>query len=208
MYLISGQYTVPTENRDYPEWHKYRQNYGLWYLEIKQPEVLAYLEQLRESFKDLLYTPNQRQFHITLFICGFLNQKNLYDDDFSEHMLHKQLQSLQSVQLPRFRLCTQQVNSFQSALFVEVEDSTGHLKKIRQILAQHSNEIASLTYCPHITIGLYKHSILADQVWQRIDALPSIEFELDIHHLSFGYYHATQLQGKLYMQQQLILETQ
>ena len=70
---------VPTLNQDYPAWHLGREHYALWYLEILDPDLLAYLATLREHFSDILYTPNTRQFHITLFICGFFNALNTAD---------------------------------------------------------------------------------------------------------------------------------
>ena len=56
---------VPTLNQDYPAWHLGREHYALWYLEILDPDLLAYLATLREHFSDILYTPNTRQFQTT-----------------------------------------------------------------------------------------------------------------------------------------------
>jgi len=86
---------VPTLAQDYPEWHKGRTDYSLWYLEIQSPELLLYLDHLRQHFSDLLFTPNTRQFHITLFICGFLTtHQQVWDDDFSQQRLQRQIELL------------------------------------------------------------------------------------------------------------------
>jgi hypothetical protein len=63
---------IATEIRDYPEWHKGRSDYGLWYIEIDQPELIQYLDEIQTQFSDLLLPAQQRQYHITLFVCGFL----------------------------------------------------------------------------------------------------------------------------------------
>ncbi len=139
-------YTVPTITRDYPEWHYGRQEYGLWYIEITDPEVVANLKNIRESFRDLLLEPNQRQFHITLFICGFKMNDSvvLYDDDFSAVQFGQQLQQLQRLSPPVFSLKTGLLNSFETALFIDIEDSGKWLSRLRQTLNLNYPEIASL----------------------------------------------------------------
>ncbi len=74
---------VPTPIRDYPEWHLGRQNYALWYLEINDQKLVHYLDQLRAHFSEFLVEPNHRQYHVTLFICGFLTHEiKVHGDDF------------------------------------------------------------------------------------------------------------------------------
>ena len=196
---------VPTAAQDYPEWHKGRQRYAVWYLEIQQPEVLAYLEQLRRQFSGLLFAPNTRQFHITLFVCGFLHQHKRYDDDFTYQQFNAQLQQLQLLNLAPFKLKTGKINSFESALFIEIEDSEQALQQIRQQLSPCSGEIAPLSYCPHITLGLYSHAFNSGEVFRRADEIQQRSFELEIRQLTFGTYAAQQLQGPLLAYQQFNL---
>lgn len=95
MFLNSSTSVIPTLTGDYPEWHCGREYYSLWYIHIEHPELLAYLNQLRSEFSDFLYTPNSRQFHITLFVCGFLTQhKPVRDDDFNLVAMQQHLQTL------------------------------------------------------------------------------------------------------------------
>ena len=95
MFLQSDRLTIPTEKHDYPEWHKGREDYALWYVEIDHPKLLAYLNQLRQTFANYLYQPNTRQFHITLFICGFLtDQQSQFDDDFIIQKFQQQVKLL------------------------------------------------------------------------------------------------------------------
>ena len=196
---------VPTAAQDYPDWHKGRQRYAVWYLEIQQPEVLAYLEQLRRQFSGLLFAPNTRQFHITLFVCGFFHQHKRYDDDFTYQQFNAQLQQLQLLNLVPFQLKTGKINSFESALFIEIEDSEQALQQIRQQLSPCSGEIAPLSYCPHITLGLYSHAFNSGEVFRRADAIQQQSFELEIRQLTFGTYAAQQLQGPLSGYQQFNL---
>ena len=215
MFLEPSTTVVPTLNQDYPDWHLGRQHYALWYLEILDPQVLAYLTTLREQFSDILYTPNTRQFHITLFICGFfeaLNAKTIQDqqpflnDDYSLVQLQQHQQQLKQLSFQNMQLGTGKINSFQSALFIEIHDPEQKLKQIRNTLNIHNNEIAPLEYCPHITLGLYKHTLNSDDVFARIAQMQQQQFNLNIEHITFGTYQAQMLQGPLNAYYQHLLQ--
>ncbi|MEN3980357.1 2'-5' RNA ligase family protein [Acinetobacter sp. CWB-B33] len=207
MFLLPSTPVVPTLAHNYPEWHKGRTAFSLWYLEVHSPELLNYLEQLRAEFSDFLFQPNTRQFHITLFICGFWEQYKQFDDDFNFQQLDAQTLQLQKLNLSPFKLKTGKINSFESALFIEVEDSQGILKSIRRQFYQCSNEIAPLSYCPHITIGLYGHALNSNDVFLRMQKIEQRTFEIDVQQLTFGTYAAQQLQGPLSAHQQFNLDS-
>lgn len=201
---------VPTSIRDYLEWHLGRQNYALWYLEINDQKLVDYLDGLRAHFSDFLLESNSRQYHVTLFICGFLtDESKAYKDDFSFSEFEQQREILRKKNFASFELKIGSVDSFSSALFVEIQDTENILSLIRQKLGTVSNEIAALDYCPHITLGLYRENYNSDLILQKISELPvqykHAEFELKIEHLTFGYYQAQTLQGKLYPYQHLFL---
>jgi len=201
---------VPTPIRDYPEWHLGRQNYALWYLEINDQKLVHYLDQLRAHFSEYLVEPNHRQYHVTLFICGFLtHETRIYSDDFSLSELEQQREILRKENFSSFQLKIGSVDSFSSALFVQIQDTENILSQIRQKLGLVSNEIAALEYCPHITLGLYKKDYSSDLILHKISQLPvqykHAEFDLKIEHLTFGSYAAQTLQGKLYPSQHLFL---
>ncbi|NUF16477.1 2'-5' RNA ligase family protein [Acinetobacter lactucae] len=201
---------VPTTIRDYPEWHLGRQNYALWYLEINDQKIVDYLDMLRVHFSEFLLEPNHRQYHVTLFICGFLNHETrTYFDDFIFSEFEQQREILRKEDFAPFHLKIGLVDSFSSALFVEIQDTGNILSLMRQKLGMVSNEIAALDYCPHITLGLYKTDYSSDLILQKISQLPvqykQAEFDLKVEHLTFGYYQAQTLQGKLYSYQHLFL---
>ncbi|OTG67663.1 2'-5' RNA ligase family protein [Acinetobacter silvestris] len=206
MFLKSSQCVIPTQRHDYPEWHRGRQDYAVWYLEIHQPELLIYLNQLRVDFSAFLFQPNTRQFHITLFICGFLtDQAPILNDDFSNEQFKQQLQLLVQENIQSFQLTVGKINSFDSALFVEVLDHHNSLSKIRNLLSKSQNEIAPLNYSPHITLGLYHSAFNSDAIFAKIASLQQQSFDISVDHLSFGCYKAKELQGPLYPHQQFYL---
>lgn len=198
MFLKPDTLVIPTQAHDYPEWHRGRQHYALWYLELHDPALFSYLNDLRYQCSDLLFQPNTRQFHITLFICGFYTEHPpIFDDDFSQRQFKNQIQHLDTHKLTQFKLKTDRINSFDSALFVEVEDSEQMLSQIRSIFSADTQEIAPLSYCPHITLGLYKHEMPSQRIFERIQAMPQQQFEFEVQQLTFGIYQAQQLQGPL-----------
>nr|WP_277606294.1 2'-5' RNA ligase family protein [Acinetobacter sp. NIPH 2699] len=197
---------MATSEHDYSEWHRGRVEYGVWYIEIDQPELIEYLDQLQQEFSDLLLPLNQRQYHITLFVAGFLtaNIPN-FDDDFEISQLKQQIECLEELQLDAFELEVTQVDSYSSALFLHIHDQNEILTKIRQCFDQSSKEVAAPVYCPHITLGLYREAWSSDLVLERIQKLQPRKFKIQVDHLTFGYYKAQILQGFLYPYHQLRL---
>ncbi|MDF2416568.1 2'-5' RNA ligase family protein [Acinetobacter beijerinckii] len=206
MLLQTSTQLVKTEIRDYPEWHHGRTNYALWYIEIDQPELVEYLDAIKTHFSDFLLTSNQRQYHITLFVCGFPNTHlSPYNDDFSAEQLSLHLKSINQLQLEPFELELTAIDSFSSALFIQIIDQEKNLEKIRSQLAVVSNEIAALQYCPHITIGLYSDAWSSDLVLERIKSFEAKRIKIQVNQLTFGYYKAQILQGLLYPYHQMVL---
>lgn len=206
MLLQASTQLISTERRDYPEWHHGRSDFAVWYIEIDQAEVIQYLDHIKNFFSDLLIDSNQRQYHITLFVCGFLTPKSShYDDDFEIDTLKQQIQALNSLEIETFELEINGLDSFSSALFLQVEDNNKILDGIRQQLAQYSDEIAALEYCPHITLGLYNDAWQSDLVLDRIQSIAIKPFKIQVKYLTFGYYKAQILQGLLYPYHQIRL---
>ena len=208
MFLSSQGLTIPTLAHDYPEWHHGREDYALWYVEIHHPELVNYLNQLRYFFSKELFQPNIRQFHITLFVCGFLTQHHKrWNDDFQQEQFNQQTLLLEQLKIQSFRIKTGKINSFDSALFVEIDDIENSLSKIRTHFYENSQEPAALQYHPHITLGLYQAEIQAQKIFSKIEQIEQLEFEISIEHLTFGFYKAKILQGELYAQQRIVLDS-
>lgn len=206
VFLDHIRHVVPTIRRDYPEWHHGRVQYALWYIEIQNPDLILYLNQVQDYFSEYLLLPNTRQFHITLFICGFLaHDQAIFDDDFTQLQFQEQYQCLKSHLPQKFKLKIGALNSFSSALYLEVIDTNLALEQIRANCAQFSDEVAALNYCPHITVGLYNAAYPSQSILDKMAAFPAQQFEIDITQIKFGYYHAQVLQGPLHTLQNISL---
>ncbi|MCJ8160767.1 2'-5' RNA ligase family protein [Acinetobacter zhairhuonensis] len=210
MLLDHIRHVVPTIRRDYPEWHHGRERYALWYIEIQNPDLISYLNQVQDYFSEYLLLPNTRQFHITLFICGFLttdqakDQAN-FDDDFTQAQFQQQFQRLKSQLSQKIKLKIGGLNSFSSALYLKVIDTDSALAHIRAQCAQFSDEVAALSYCPHITVGLYNAAFPSQSILDKMVAFPARQFEIEISQIKFGYYKAQELQGPLHAIQSISL---
>ena len=181
---------VIAELRDYPEWHRQRQRYGVWVIPVNDPVLLDYIEAARRRLADLLHPSQQRQPHLTLFVCGFAQQVAVADDDFSPIQLSNQIESLQNL---RGVACAHPLgapDSFATAAFIPVIDSSGQLTQWRRALEGSAKEVRQANYLPHITLGLYKRKATAEEVRQRLREIDAPSMSLRISQLHYATYDA------------------
>lgn len=182
------RHTLPAELRDYPRWHRGRPHYAVWMVEVQQPALLAYIQQLQEQLADLLHPPGARQPHLTLFVCGFPQANQRYADDFTPARLDSQLQHLRPRAGSACVLPLGAADSFASAAFIPVYDPQQRLANWRQALAAGSREIRQADYIAHITLGLYRQRIAAATLRQRLAALPMPQHALQVERLDYAHY--------------------
>ncbi|MDQ8935559.1 2'-5' RNA ligase family protein [Acinetobacter rudis] len=206
VFLTAQQTTLATTQSDYPEWHLNRKKYALWYLQLEQQDCIDYCQQLSQHFSDFIIQPMQRQYHITIFVCGFLGQQQVYNDDFSHEQFIQQRKKIAQLNLSPIVLNTANVRSFRSSLFVEIEDSKQILQQLRQQMGLYAQEIRAQYYVPHLSLGIYNNSYSYAQIQAAIDALEQRSFVLTFKQLHFGYYQAQCLQGPLYAEHTLQLD--
>jgi hypothetical protein len=187
-----------TEPRDYPEWHRGRDEYGVWLLPVRCPALLAYIRQAQAELADLLLPCAGRQPHLTLYVCGFSAPQQRLDDDYSEAMLAEHHQQLSALQPAPTRLALPGLDSFSSAAYIAVEDSEGELAHWRRALAASHEEIRFAPYRAHITLGLYRRSLPRAELMARLQALPPLPVShLTVDRILYATYQARQLQGPL-----------
>lgn len=164
-------HTHAAELRDYPEWHRGRDRYGLWMIPIHCPQLLGHIARLKHLLADLLH-PSARQPHITLFVCGFEQSQRRLDDDFTPQQLTQQLAALEALAAAPCTLEIGPPSSFASAAYLPVKDPQGCLNVWRDALGSACTEVRQAAYVPHITLGLYRRKISSEVVHQRLQALP------------------------------------
>jgi 2'-5' RNA ligase len=199
--------TVVAELRDYPEWHRQRQRYGVWIIPVSDPVLLDYIEAAQRRLANLLHPSQQRQPHLTLFVCGFEQQSRVADDDFSPAQLHDQIESLQGLRGAACALSLGAPDSFASAAFIPVMDPSGQLTQWRFALEAAVNEVRQATYVPHVTLGLYKRKATAEEVRQRLREIDAPSTSLRIDQLHYATYDARLQFGPLETQHIVRLES-
>ena len=189
--------TLPQENRDYPEWHQGRMHYGVWLLDADVGAVRERITQAQAHLAPLL-VPHQRQPHITLFVCGFMADVVAHGDDFTPAMLAKQQAALQALQLEPFTLQIGAIDSFDSAVFLRVDDPDNGLAPLRHALGQGTREIRQSAYVPHLTVGLYNGVFDTQMVASQLQSFaPHTPIPLRVQRIHFARYEARVLGGPL-----------
>ncbi|TAL86878.1 MAG: hypothetical protein EPN74_03335 [Rhodanobacter sp.] len=182
--------TVVAELRDYPEWHRQRQRYGVWIIPVNDPVLLDYVEAARRRLTDLLHPSQQRQPHLTLAVCGFEQPAQVANDDFTPLQLRDQIESLQRLRGVACSLSLGAPDSFASAAFISVTDPSGQLTRWRSALEVLAKGLRQANYVPHITLGLYKRKAAAEEVRQRLREIDAPSVSLRINQLHYATYDA------------------
>ncbi len=189
--------TLVTDIRDYPEWHQGRLRYAVWMVPITSPALLSHIHSLQTQLGDLLHA-TRRQAHLTLFVCGFEQSRAVANDDFTPEHLRRQIEHLGQLRSPTCTLEIGPPDSFASAAFLPVLDQEGHLQRWRATLAQNCREVRQSAYVPHITLGLYKRRVGADELRQRLAQLPVLaDSRLKVAELHYATYEGRDLFGPL-----------
>lgn len=203
--LASPAETLVANLRDYPEWHRGRERYGVWIAPVEQPALLAYIAEVRRELDNLLHPCPDRQPHLTVFVCGFDQPAAVHDDDFPPDRLQRQITLLEANPGAPCTLPLAAPDSFASAAFIPVGDPEGRLAQWRTLLGGASREVRQAHYVPHITLGLYRRRISADALRQRLAAIDAPNVALSINQLHYVTYDTRSHFGPLHRQHRSIL---
>ncbi len=193
--------TLALEDRDYPQWHKGRLDYAVWLITADLAPVRERIAQVRAHLAPLLVpdnTPPRRQPHITVFVCGFIAPTVVHDDDFTPTMRAAQRAALAAAAQGGFTLQIGGIDSFDSAVFLRVDDPQGGLAALRRALGQGMREIRQSAYVPHLTVGLYRAAFDTRMVADCLASWrPQPPIALRVECLALARYQAQVLGGAL-----------
>lgn len=196
--------TIPAELRDFSEWRRGRETYGVWVLRLEEEAIVEKFKAAREHLSGLLLEPYCRQPHITLFVCGFLVEKLQYNDDFVQTQVHSQVRALEESRVEPFPIEIGGLNSFASAPFLEVSDPQGGIARLREILSRGAQEFRTAPYLPHLTVGLYASRHPSGSVAERMVSFTAKPVQLIIKRISFATYQAREVAGLLTPQHEVV----
>jgi len=190
--------TIPSETRDYPEWHHGRESYAVWVLRCDQSKAIQKkFSTAREHLKGYLLEPYQRQPHITLFVCGFLVEEDQYNDDFTQVEMDAQIRVLEKANIQQFEIKIGSMNSFASAPFLEIHDPDGGIPHLREVLSRGASEFRTAPYRPHLTVGLYADAFQSKQVLERMSDFSSEPLRWRVEQITLATYRAEEFAGEL-----------
>lgn len=191
-------FTLPSEQRDFPEWHRGRPRYAVWAIAVDHVEVEQRLERVRAALEPLLLPGYARQAHVTLHICGFVADASRHPDDFTPQQLQRQVEALQALQLEPFRLRIAGAFSFSSAACLTVHDDSGHLVRLRDALRGSAPSFDATPYVPHVTAGLYAGAWPMAEIERRLQPLASLPaIDLEVGTLDWMSYDSRHIGGPL-----------
>ena len=205
--LLRNQKTIPSLLHDYPEWHRGRQDYSVWLIELGRREISQKVAAAREQLSDFLIKPYQRQPHITVYVCGFVADTPRYDDDYSVEQLEHHAQVLSEATVKPFSVEIGGLSSFASAPFLEVDDLDGGLRRVRALLSATGKEIGRSDYTPHITVGLYSGAFPGSVVFERTSSFPKDPCTVTIDRITFATYQAREIAGALTSRYEVTLQS-
>ena len=164
--FIRQKKTYKNQDRDFTDWHKGRERYAVWAIDIDEKSWGKNLKSARDLLKPYLLEGRHRSAHITLFACGFFYELNKINT-FSE-MIKAQVEDLKKANLSPLSIELSSLDSFLSAPYFSIICQTNSINEIREIMARHSNEDRAEVYRPHLTVGLYNDAysthLLSDKI--------------------------------------------
>ena len=193
---MSFDFTIPSEHRDFVEWHRGRRHYAVWALDLDLPEINSVVEGSQCALQDLLLPGYRRQAHVTLGLCGFPCTESRAADDYSLAVWREQLERLGGANIASFSFEIGLPHSFASAPYLTVRDNDGSLAALRRCFHPQT-ALAGDDYVPHLTLGLYRSAWPAAKVWQRLAQLDVKPQELELSSVHLMFYESRVIGGPL-----------
>ena len=190
--------TLASVQRDFVEWRKERSHYAVWAIDVDTPLLRSAIAAMRAHLADCLLSDYRRQAHVTLHLCGFPANLPCHDDDFLAATLQAQITDLQASAPTPFALKIGSPDSFSSAAYFSVDDSTGGILAARRALAGNRNPDETFPYTPHVTCGLYRGEFSLPMLMQRMATCETgLPVHLRIDRLTLMVYEAAIIGGPL-----------
>lgn len=196
MNCATEPFTLPCEQRDFVEWRKGRSEFAVWAIDLNQPDLVALSAQYRNHLQHFLLADYVRQPHITVQIAGFPGVTANLADEFTPQQMQAQIARLMAIKQAPFTIEVAGVDSFTSAAYFTVNDSSGGIARVRQALACAGDD--DFPYTPHVTIGLYRSVFSKAKVMRDLSAGPTFPpLQLTISKISLLTYQAAVIGGVL-----------
>ncbi len=191
--------TQPSVQQDFVEWRQGRRHFAVWAIELDLPMLREATAAIHAASPELWLPGYTRQPHLTVHLCGFPGAYPSRADDYAPADFARQCATLCQARPEPFVLEIGRVDSFSSAAYFSVQDATGRIAKLRQILAEAAPGVDGGAFTPHVTIGLYRAArplveVLASL--RRVELL--LPLPVEVRGLSLMAYDAAVIGGRLH----------
>lgn len=195
---LNERATQPSIRRDFVEWHRGRQPYVFWGLDVDTPAIARRVAATAGHLGGWLLEGYTRQPHVTLDLCGFPCARPNSADEFGRDLLAGQIAALQAAGLAPFAIDIGDPDSFLSAPYLAVHDPVGGIAALRRCLAINGEQRLFGDYVPHVTLGLYALAVPFADVLSRLFACRIPEkLVCAVDRLSLMAYAPAEIGGKL-----------
>ena len=184
--------TVPSQIRDFAEWHGGCRHALVWALEISSSEVDELLSAARRRLDGLLLPRYERQPHVTSAYAGLEPRQGATPSGhlYPPELLERDLEALRHLIPHRVELSVTGWGSFSMAPYLGVE-GTG-VTELHEALAAPGER-----YVPHVTIGLYGVAEHIDLVAERMTGWPAAAVQVEVGAASLLRYETADIAGPL-----------
>lgn len=199
--FIEAKKTIKNDDRDFVEWHKGREYYALWAVQIAEPAWIKNVEKTKQYLNNYFLADNMRKPHITICTSGFVERTRAYEDKLEE-----QIKLIKNSDLRLFTISLGALNSFAMCPYFRVEDPINNFSRIREILLGTVLEERTKKYIPHITVGLYNDSYSTMELAEKIESFDKIQTSsIEVKNLSYFIYKTNSIFSPLEEQFQITL---
>ena len=191
--------TQPSIQQDFVEWRQGRRHFAVWAIELDLPVLRDATAAIHAASPGLWLPDYIRQPHLTVHLCGFPNAHPRRADDYAPADFARQCAALCQARPEPFLLKIGPVDSFASAAYFSVQDSTGRIAKLRHILAEAAPGVDGGAFMPHVTIGLYRAARPLVEVLANLRQIElPLPLQVEVRSLSLMAYDAAIIGGRLH----------
>lgn len=195
--FLANQYTIKNVQQDFYDWRQGRSRYVLWAVDVDFPAVQQQVAMAGQHLAKFLLEGYCRQPHITLGICGFLNNQSPFVDDYTASRFEADLKALEKAHLQPFGVEISSLASFRSAPFLYVKQAANILHNLHTCLHSVTGD-AGFQYVPHVTVGLYADAWPTQAVSNHLDSFQKNGvIRCQVNKISLMSYAASEIGGRL-----------
>lgn len=165
--FLARDRTYANRPRDFSGWHRGRNRYGVWVIELDSRAIAVRTRKLAAALSRYLIAGYRRQPHVTVFAAGFPCTWPSIPGDIAWAEVQAQARALRHEGPGPFTLRVGPLASLHGAPCLPAEP-VAPLLQLRRVIEGFRREERSVPYRPHLTIGLYAGAYRTAKLARRL----------------------------------------